>query len=58
MPAEMEGKLFESFASHGKVNGTGLGLAMAKKIVDAHCGAIRCASKPGQGVTFRIELPL
>jgi signal transduction histidine kinase len=58
IPQEMEGKLFESFASHGKTNGTGLGLAMAKKIVDAHCGAIRCNSRPGQGVTFRIELPL
>jgi signal transduction histidine kinase len=58
IPQEMEGKLFESFASHGKANGTGLGLAMAKKIVEAHCGAIRCISQPGQGVTFRIELPL
>jgi signal transduction histidine kinase/putative methionine-R-sulfoxide reductase with GAF domain len=58
IPQEMEGKLFESFASHGKANGTGLGLAMAKKIVDAHCGAIRCISQPGQGATFRIELPL
>jgi signal transduction histidine kinase len=54
----MEGKLFESFASHGKANGTGLGLAMAKKIIDAHCGSISCHSQPGQGVTFRIELPL
>jgi signal transduction histidine kinase len=58
IPPEMEGKLFESFASHGKANGTGLGLAMAKKIVDAHCGSISCQSQPGQGVTFRIELPL
>jgi signal transduction histidine kinase/putative methionine-R-sulfoxide reductase with GAF domain len=58
IPPEMQGKLFESFASHGKANGTGLGLAMAKKIVDAHCGSIRCLSQPGQGVTFRIELPL
>lgn len=58
IPPEMQGKLFESFASHGKANGTGLGLAMAKKIVDAHCGSIRCQSQPGQGVTFRIELPL
>jgi len=57
IPKEMEGKLFESFASHGKANGTGLGLAMAKKIVDAHCGAITCNSTPGQGATFRIELP-
>jgi signal transduction histidine kinase/putative methionine-R-sulfoxide reductase with GAF domain len=58
IPKEMEGKLFESFASHGKTNGTGLGLAMAKKIVDAHRGSIRCQSQPGEGVTFRIELPL
>ncbi|MFI5307083.1 MAG: GAF domain-containing protein [Polyangiales bacterium] len=57
IPKEMEGKLFESFASHGKADGTGLGLAMAKKIVDAHCGTIECRSTPGQGATFRIELP-
>ena len=58
IPQEMEGKLFESFASYGKTNGTGLGLAMAKKIVDAHCGSISCKSEPGRGATFRIELPL
>jgi signal transduction histidine kinase len=57
IPKEMEGKLFESFASHGKRDGTGLGLAMAKKIVDAHCGTIACVSQPGQGATFRIQLP-
>jgi signal transduction histidine kinase len=54
---EMEGRLFESFASHGKSDGTGLGLAMAKKIVDAHAGTIGCRSTPGRGATFRIELP-
>jgi signal transduction histidine kinase len=58
IPKEMEGKLFESFATHGKASGTGLGLAMAKKIVDAHCGQIECSSKPGCGATFRITLPL
>jgi signal transduction histidine kinase/putative methionine-R-sulfoxide reductase with GAF domain len=57
IPREMEGKLFASFASHGKTDGTGLGLAMAKKIVDAHCGSIECRSLPGQGATFRITLP-
>lgn len=57
IPREMAGKLFESFASHGKVGGTGLGLAMAKKIVEAHCGRIECHSIPGEGATFRIELP-
>jgi signal transduction histidine kinase/putative methionine-R-sulfoxide reductase with GAF domain len=58
IPKEMEGKLFESFATHGKASGTGLGLAMAKKIVDAHCGTIECDSIPGHGATFRITLPL
>ena len=59
IPKEMEGKLFESFATHGKEGGTGLGLAMAKKIVDAHCGKIDCVSAPDQhGAVFRIELPL
>jgi signal transduction histidine kinase len=58
IPKEMEGRLFESFASHGKTGGTGLGLAMAKKIVDAHCGRITVISSPGKGATFRIEIPL
>jgi signal transduction histidine kinase len=58
IPKEMEGRLFESFATHGKSDGTGLGLAMAKKIVDAHCGTITCSSVLGQGATFRIALPI
>jgi signal transduction histidine kinase/putative methionine-R-sulfoxide reductase with GAF domain len=58
IPREMEGRLFESFTTHGKAEGTGLGLAMAKKIVDAHCGALVCRSSPGMGATFTITLPL
>jgi signal transduction histidine kinase len=58
IPKEMEGRLFESFATHGKSDGTGLGLAMAKKIVDAHNGSITCASTPTPGATFRITPPL
>jgi signal transduction histidine kinase len=58
IPKQMEGRLFESFATHGKSDGTGLGLAMAKKIVDAHCGSIGCHSEVGRGARFRIELPL
>jgi|GEM_PF-5160087 len=58
VPHEMEGKLFEPFASHGKAAGSGLGLAMAKSIIDAHCGRITVKSEAGNGTVFRIELPL
>lgn len=57
IPAEIRGRLFESFVSRGKVNGTGLGLAIVKKIVDEHNGAISVDSAPGQGTTFVIHLP-
>ena len=37
--------------------GSGLGLAIARAIVEAHGGTIRAESTPGQGATFRIDLP-
>ena len=45
---------------HGrtKKGGAGLGLAIAKGIVDAHGGRIDVASKPGEGAEFRFTLPL
>ncbi len=38
--------------------GTGLGLYIAKGIVEAHGGQIRCGSVPGVGTTFNVTLPL
>jgi signal transduction histidine kinase len=41
-----------------KEKGTGLGMAIAKKIVEAHDGSIAVASEVGRGTEFRITLPL
>jgi two-component system phosphate regulon sensor histidine kinase PhoR len=39
------------------IEGSGLGLAMVKHIVEAHGGRVTVASTPGQGATFTIALP-
>jgi signal transduction histidine kinase/DNA-binding protein len=57
IPESIQGKLFESFVTSGKQEGTGLGLAVVKKIVDEHAGRIHVESKPGHGSTFSIWLP-
>jgi signal transduction histidine kinase len=57
IPAEQLPKIFEPYFST-KETGTGLGLAIAKKAVDEHDGSIRVESKPGEGTTFTVEIPL
>ena len=57
IPAEIMPKLFEPFVTHGKSHGTGLGMAIAKSIVEAHGGRISVASVPGNGTTVDIRLP-
>lgn len=39
------------------VTGTGFGLYIAKRIIDAHKGSITCTSQEGQGTTFTVSLP-
>jgi signal transduction histidine kinase len=47
----------ESSRSKGKIDGYGLGLSIAKSIVDKLGGKIRVDSKPRQGSTFSVQLP-
>ena len=52
-----EDKIFLPFYTT-KREGTGLGLPIVRKIVEAHSGSLRFYSNKGKGVTFHVQLPL
>ncbi len=56
IPTEIEHRLFRTFASAGKKGGTGLGLAVVKRVVDEHGGHIEVESSK-RGACFRVRLP-
>ncbi|MGB9790668.1 MAG: ATP-binding protein [Thermotoga caldifontis] len=62
IPKEYHQKVFERFFRLGtvmdyRVEGTGLGLTIAKQIVELHGGRIWLESEPGVGTTVYVELP-
>jgi signal transduction histidine kinase len=56
VPPELRGEIFKPFRSW-KSNGTGIGLAFCRKVVESHGGSIDLADRPGPGACFRVELP-
>ena len=63
MSEETQSHIFERFfrvdgALSRSTQGTGLGLYLAKAVIDAHGGSIHVTSKPGVGSTFYFTLPL
>jgi PAS domain S-box-containing protein len=61
IPPERQGQLFEPFnrlgAEVGAVEGSGIGLSICRRLVDAMGGRIGVQSAPGQGSEFWLELP-
>jgi signal transduction histidine kinase len=62
IPADAQEKLFEEFyrvdnLANEQIKGTGLGLALAKNIVEAHKGKVWVKSRPNEGSTFSFTLP-
>jgi two-component system, NtrC family, sensor histidine kinase AtoS len=57
VPAELSDRIFDPFFTT-KPQGSGLGLPIVRKIVDAHDGRIDLNSVPGQGSRFRVMLPV
>jgi signal transduction histidine kinase len=45
------------FTTRAREQGTGLGLAMVKAVVEAHDGDVTVASEPGKGAAFRVRFP-
>lgn len=58
IPDSLLEKIFEPFMTHGKKEGTGLGLTITKKIVESHSGKIFVESNLGEGAAVNITLPL
>ncbi|MBI4574370.1 MAG: cyclic nucleotide-binding domain-containing protein [candidate division NC10 bacterium] len=62
IPPEDLGRIFEEFEqvsdpTRPRQEGTGLGLALVRKLVEMHGGSIRVESTPGKGSTFTFKIP-
>jgi len=62
IPAEEQRRIFEKYyrGKHGRghLTGMGMGLPIARQVVEAHNGRVWVESQPGEGATFSFTLPL
>jgi len=61
IPLAQQSRLFEPFErlgrEHGAVEGSGIGLALSRRLVELMDGSIEVDSEPGRGSVFRVRLP-
>ncbi|MBD3421223.1 MAG: GAF domain-containing protein [Chitinivibrionales bacterium] len=57
IPGHVQERLFQPFVTYGKKNGTGLGMSIARSIIEKHEGRIKLKSMLGKGTTFTITIP-
>lgn len=60
IPPEEQDRIFSMFqrgSTAGEVDGSGMGLAICKRIAERHGGSIHVDSTPGEGTTFDVRLP-
>jgi len=62
IPPDELGQVFDPFyrgkrATEGQIHGTGLGLSLVKRILEAHEGSVTARSEPGKGSEFVLRVP-
>ncbi|UCC64835.1 MAG: GAF domain-containing sensor histidine kinase [Anaerolineae bacterium] len=57
VPQALGNRIFEPFFTYGKREGAGLGLSIARRIVEEHGGELWMESQEGRGATFVVSLP-
>jgi signal transduction histidine kinase len=57
LPEQEPERVFEAFFTT-KSQGTGMGLSISRRIIDAHGGRLWASNNPGRGTTFQFSLPV